>query len=61
MGIDKTIKSNKTLLFICGSLLLIVGITLILFWWEAVASLFKAGGALLLALSGLVLLYMVKE
>lgn len=37
------------------------GIALILLWWLDVVSLFKAGGALFLALGGMVLLYMIKE
>ena len=61
MGIDKTIKSNKTLLFLLGSVFLVLGIALILLWWKDVVSLFKAGGALMLTLVGLLLLYMIKE
>jgi hypothetical protein len=61
MGIDKTIKSNKILLFLCGAVCLVAGIALILLWWPDVVSLFKAAGALFLALGGMVLLYMVKE
>lgn len=61
MGIDKTIKSSKILLFICGAVCLVAGIALILLWWPAVVCLFKAAGALVLALGGLILLYMVKE
>ena len=55
------IKSNKTVLFAGGSVCLVLGIALILLCWTDVVSLFKAGGALLLALGGLVLLYMVKD
>ena len=61
MGIDKTIKSSKFLMFLCGGFCLVAGITLILLWWPAVVCLFKASGALLLALIGLILLYMIKE
>ena len=61
MGIDKTIKSNKILLFLCGGFCLVAGITLILLWWQDVVALFKAVGAVLLALGGLVLLDMLKE
>ena len=58
---DKTIKSSKVLLFICGGVCLVAGIALILLWWPQVVDLFKAAGALFLALGGLVLLYMIKE
>ena len=54
-------KPNRVMLFAAGSVCLVVGIALILVWWSDVVSLFRAGGALLLALGGLVLLYMVKD
>lgn len=55
------VKSKKIILFAGGSIGLVAGVTLILLWWPDVVSLFKAGGALLLALGGLVLLYLVKD
>ena len=61
MRTDKSIKSNKFLLFIGGSVCLVTGITLVLLWWPDIVSLFKAAGALFLALGGLILLYMIKE
>ena len=61
MSIDKEIKSSKPLLFICGSVVLVVGITLVLVWWHDVVVLFKGVIGMALALGGLLLLYMVKE
>ena len=61
MSVDKKIKSSKGLLFFCGSVCLIVGMTMILVWWRDVATLFRGGIGVLLALGGLLLLYMVKE
>ena len=55
------IKSKKFFLFILGGGCLIAGISFILLWWPDVVSLFKAGGALSLALGGMLLLYMIKE
>ena len=61
MSLDKKIKSNKTLLFLIGSVVLITGITFVLVWWDLVVSLFKGMIGMALALGGLFLLYMVKE
>jgi hypothetical protein len=55
------IQSKKAALFAAGGICLVVGIALILLWWQDVVNLFKAGGALLLALGGLVLLYTIKD
>jgi hypothetical protein len=54
-------KMNKWVLFAGGSVCLVIGIALILLWWSDVVGFFRAVGALLLALGGLVLLYMVKD
>ena len=61
MSLDKKIKSSKELLFFCGSVSLIVGMTMILVWWRDVVILFRGGIGMFLALGGLLLLYMVKE
>ncbi|MCK5214292.1 MAG: hypothetical protein KAR05_02935 [Candidatus Omnitrophica bacterium] len=61
MSLDKTIKSNKPLLFIIGFTVLILGIALILVWWRDVASLFRGAISMFVALGGMLLLYMVKE
>ena len=54
-------KSKKIIFFISGSVCLVAGVSLILAWWPDIVNLFKAAGALFLALGGLVLLYMVKD
>ena len=41
MSIDKKIKSSKALLAVCGGVVLVFGITLVLVWWQDVASLFR--------------------
>ncbi len=61
MSLDKKIKSSKGLLFFCGSVCLIVGMTMILVWWREVMVLFRGGMGIFLALGGMLLLYMVKE
>lgn len=61
MSIDKRIKSSKFLLFLCGSIILVVGITLVLIWWKDVVSLFKGFIGMFMSVGGLVLLYMMKE
>lgn len=61
MGIDKKIKSSKPLLFLCGGVVLLLGITFILAWWQDVVSLFRGGIGIILALTGLMVLYMMKE
>ena len=47
---------RKILLFLCGSILLIVGMTLILKNWDAVVIVFKAVVGMILAVGGLVTL-----
>ena len=61
MSIDKKIKSSKSLLFILGSFVLILGTILILLWWQDVVILFRGIFGILLALGGMFVLYMVKE
>ena len=61
MSLDKKIKSSKNLLFLCGGVVLIIGMTLVLFWWRDVVILFRGAIGILLALGGMLLLYMVKE
>ena len=52
---NKTFK--KFLLFVIGFFILILGIMLILVWWQYVAFLFKGAVGLILALAGLLMLY----
>ncbi len=61
MGLDKTIKESKLALLICGFVFLILGITLVLVWWADVVSFFRGFIGVLIALGGLLVLYMVKE
>ncbi len=61
LSLDKKIKSSKLLLFLIGGSVLVVGITLVLVWWQVVVVLFRGGVGLVLALGGLLLLYMMKE
>ena len=61
MSIDKKIKSSKALLAVCGGVVLVFGITLVLVWWQDVASLFRGFIGMALALGGMLLLYMMKE
>ena len=41
-----------------GGIILILGIALILTWWQDVEVLFKGGIGIVIALSGMILLYM---
>jgi hypothetical protein len=61
MGLDKTIKESKLALLISGFVFLILGITLVLVWWADVVSFFRGFIGVLIALGGLLVLYMVKE
>ena len=61
MSIDKKVKSSKGTLFFLGSFVLVVGLTLVLIWWNDVVTLFRGVIGMLLALGGLLILYMVKE
>jgi len=48
---------KKFVLFVIGFFILILGITLILFWWMDVAVLFRGAIGIILALAGLLMLY----
>ena len=61
MGIDKRIKESKLALFLSGGMFLVLGLTLVLIWWHDVVSLFRGFIGVLIALGGLMILYMVKE
>ena len=61
MGIDKKIKESKLALFLLGGMFLVLGITLVLVWRQDVASLFRGFIGMLIALGGLVILYMMRE
>ena len=61
MGLDKTIKESKLALLLMGGFFLILGITLVLVWWQDVISLFRGFIGVLIALGGLLILYMMRE
>ena len=48
-------------LIICGVGFLILGITLVLVWWEDVVGLFKGAIGMALAVLGLIILYLIKK
>ena len=47
----------KLILYLAGSVILVLGIALILRWWVDVVVLFRAGIGMALALAGLLVLY----
>ena len=52
---------KKFLMFLIGFFILILGITLILAWWEDVVVLFKGAIGMILALGGLLALYTLNK
>ena len=61
MGLDKKVKESKPALLISGLIFLILGITLVLDWWQDVLTVFRGFAGVIIALGGLLVLYMVKE
>jgi hypothetical protein len=61
-GMDGMLKniSNRILLYILGSFILVAGIFLILLWWKDVVALFRGTLGMVLALAGLLALYSLK-
>ena len=51
-------KTSKSIQFAAGSLMVVLGIALILAWWPDVAVLFKGAARTVIALAGMILLYM---
>lgn len=47
----------KLILYLVGSVMLVLGIALVLRWWADVVVLFRAGIGMVLALAGLLILY----
>ena len=45
------------LINLLGAFILVFGMTLVLVWWESVVDLFKGGVGMLLAVAGLLVLY----
>jgi hypothetical protein len=54
-------NSQKAILFLAGSAILVSGVTLVLLWWPAVVLLFKGAAGMILALAGLVMLAMIRD
>jgi len=50
-------RFQKLILYLAGSIILVLGIALILRWWVDVVVLFRAGIGMALALAGLLILY----
>lgn len=61
MSIDKKVKSSKPILLFLGSFFMVLGITLVLVWWQDVVGLFKGVFGVAVALGGLMVLYMIPE
>ncbi len=53
--------SKNIILFFIGAMVLLVGITLVLLWWEDVVRIFRGVVGIVLALVGLFMLYLVKD
>ncbi len=49
---------KKFLMFLVGVFVLILGVTFVLVWWEDVAAVFRGFIGVILAIAGLVVLYM---
>ena len=58
---DSKSSYKKFLLFVTGSFVLILGITLILTWFDAVIILFQGAAGIVLALAGLFTLYAISK
>ena len=54
-------SSKRFLMVLGGSFVLILGITLVLAWWQYVVMLFKGLIGMVLALAGLVMLYVLSK
>ena len=58
---QKKSSYKKFVLYLVGSFFLILGITLVLIWWQDVVVLFKALVGMVLSLVGLVILYYLNK
>jgi hypothetical protein len=52
---------KKTILYILGSFLLVLGIAFVLAWWPDVVVLFRGGIGMAMALGGLLILYSLNQ
>ena len=57
---DQKEKFKKSVLLVGGVVSLVLGIALILAWWPHVVSLFKGVIGIVLALAGMILLYIMR-
>jgi len=58
---ERGMNVKKAGFLIGGSVLLVTGLVLILAWWPRVVDLFKGGIGMVLALTGLVVLALVRD
>ena len=54
-------KNSKMVYVVLGGGLLILGISSVLAWWPQVVNLFKGMAGMILAVAGLVVLYLIKD
>ena len=52
---------NKPVMTLLGIVCLIVGLVMVLAWWPNVVILFKGGGGIVLAITGMVMLSSAKD
>lgn len=58
---ERAMPFKFNFIFIAGFCILILGVGLILIWWPEVVNLFKGATGIILALTGLIVLYTVKR
>ena len=54
-------SSKRLTLSVAGVFCLVLGVTMTLVWWHDVVIVFKGVGAIILAVAGLVMLYMMDK
>ena len=52
---------KKFLLFLCGNVVLVLGVMLILTWWQDVVILFRGAVGIIFALAGMLTLYILSQ
>lgn len=58
---NKNKKSSTVFLYGVGWAMVVIGVALILLWWPQVVQLFKATVGIILAIAGLLVLYIQKQ
>lgn len=61
MGSSGKVKTGQGVFFLAGGMLTVIGISLVLAWWQDVVILFRGVVGIVVALTGLVMMYLVKE